>query len=464
MLDHATRVAVLRLRQAGNGTRAIARALGISRGAAVTVLERGTAEVPLVARAERGAEHHAEILRLHAACKGNLVRVHEELHTAGAELSYQALTGYCRRHGIGYAPPPPAGRYDFGPGQEMQHDTSPHAAVIGSRRRTVQTASLVLCYSRMQYFQCYPQFRRLECKSFLTEALTYFGGACGECMVDNTHVIVWLGTGRAMIPAPEMEAFGERFGFRFRAHELGHANRSARVERPFHYIENNFFAGRTFRDWDDLGAQARTWCDAVNARTRRALHASPRDLLAVERAALRPLPLHVPDVYQLHHRLVDAEGYVNVQRNRYSVPYQLMGRRLEVRESLRRIEVYDGPRLVASHARVAEPIDARSTLAEHRPPRREAVFARKAEADERRLVERVPEAEPYLAMLRARGRGTIRDVRWLGRMAEEYPRRAMGEAIVEATRYGLADLERLERMVLRRVARDFFPTAPDGED
>jgi len=32
---------------------------------------------------------------------------------------------------------------------------------------------------------------------------------------------------------PEMVAFAERFGFEFRAHALGHANRSARVERPF---------------------------------------------------------------------------------------------------------------------------------------------------------------------------------------------------------------------------------------
>lgn len=464
MLDHATRMAILRLRQAGNGTRAIARALGISRGAVLTVLERGTAEVPPLARSERGAEHHEEIQRLHAACKGNLVRVHEELRAAGADLSYQALTGYCRRHGIGYAAPKPAGRYEFGPGQEMQHDTSPHVAVIDGRKRKVQTASLVLCHSRMQYFQCYPRFRRLECKSFLTEAITYFGGACSECMVDNTHVIVWRGTGRAMVPAPEIEAFGERFGFRFRAHELGDANRSARVERPFDYIDNNFLAGRTFRDWDDLGEQARAWCDAVNARTRRALHASPRDLLAVERRALKPLPLHVPEVYELHHRLVDAEGYVNVQRNRYSVPYQLMGRRLEVRESLRRIEVYDGPRLVASHVRVVEAVDARSTLPEHRPPRREAVFARRAEADERRLVERVPEAGAYLTLLRARGRGMLRDVRWLSRLAEEYPLPALRAATAEATHYGLVDLERLERMVLRRVARDFFPRAPDGED
>jgi hypothetical protein len=42
---------------------------------------------------------------------------------------------------------------------------------------------------------------------------------------------------------PEMAAFGERFGFQFAAHAIGNANRSARVERPFHFIEHNFLAG-----------------------------------------------------------------------------------------------------------------------------------------------------------------------------------------------------------------------------
>jgi hypothetical protein len=35
------------------------------------------------------------------------VRVHEDLVAAGAEMSYPALTAFCRRHGIGYAPPVP---------------------------------------------------------------------------------------------------------------------------------------------------------------------------------------------------------------------------------------------------------------------------------------------------------------------------------------------------------------------
>ncbi|MBZ5582748.1 MAG: hypothetical protein LAQ30_11205 [Acidobacteriia bacterium] len=56
-------------------------------------------------------------------------------------------------------------------------------------------------------------------------------------MIDNTHVVVLHGTGREMIPAAEMAAFAEHFGFQFAAHEIGDANRSARVERPFWFIE-----------------------------------------------------------------------------------------------------------------------------------------------------------------------------------------------------------------------------------
>jgi len=464
MLDEAARSAVLRLHAEGHGTRAIGQALGISRGAVRRVVREGRAQVPRLERAEKAGAYRDRILELYAACKGNLVRVHEELLSAGAELSYQALTAFCRRHGIGYTRPAPAGRYEFEPGQEMQHDTSPHQAEIAGRRTRVQTASLALCFSRMLFFQCYPHFRRFECKVFLTEAVTYFEGACDRCMIDNTHLVVLSGSGRHMVPTPEMAAFGARFGFEFVAHAIGDANRSARVERPFDYIDNNFLAGRRFGSFDDLNEQARAWCDKVNATTKRHLHASPRELFAVERTRMKALPLHVPEVYELHHRVVDTEGYVNVRRNRYSAPWTLMGRDVEVRESKDRIEIFDGPRRVAEHKRVRDPVDARVTAPEHRPPRNEGPCARRSESiEQRRLVEKMPEAAEYIAKLRQRGRGGTRELRWLLRMVEDYPRAAMREALLEACRYGMTDLDRLERMVLRRIARDFFPRDDDDE-
>ncbi len=61
-------------------------------------------EVPAILRPELVASHRQRILELYASCSGYLVRVHEELAAEGAELSYPALTAFCRKHGIGQAP------------------------------------------------------------------------------------------------------------------------------------------------------------------------------------------------------------------------------------------------------------------------------------------------------------------------------------------------------------------------
>lgn len=464
MLDEQVRHAILALAHKGLGTRRIARALKISRSSVRAVRESGDSKAPKVLRPEKAEPFRDQILELYPSCQGNLVRVHEELTKSGAAPSYQALTGFCRRHQIGRAPKPPAGRYDLVPGEEMQHDTSPYAFPIGGKRRLLQIAGLVLCFSRMIFIQVYACFTRFECKLFLTDAFEYFGGACGRCMIDNTSVIRLKGTGKEMVPVPEMAAFGERFDFVFAAHEVGDANRSARVEGHFKFVQKNFFAGRTFLDWDDANAQAREWCDKVNAKYSPKLHASRRELFATELPAMKPLPDFVPEVYVLHQRIVDAEGYVTVRRNRYSAPYPLIGRQMEVRESKNCIDIFDGPRRVATHRRVIEPIVARVTLPEHRPPRGEGRAKKSPAPEQMELCLVLPTLTPYVEALlqHAPGRGA-RVLQRLLRMVREYPRQPLLDAVREAERFGLYDLDRVERMVLRHIGRNYF-LLPDLDD
>ncbi len=396
------------------------------------------------------------------------MRVHEELKAGGAVLSYPALTGFCRRQGIGQTPIVPAGQYHFEPGVEMQHDTSPHEVEVGGRKYKAQTASAVLCYSHMLFFQINPTFQRFDCKVFLTDALRYAGGVPERVMIDNTHVVVLRGTGREMIPVPEMEAFAERFGFRFVAHAIGNANRSALVERPFWFIENNFLAGRSFSSWEDLNQRAREWCDKVNSTYKKHLRAVPRELFAVERTHLKPLPAWIPEVYRLHPRTVDVEGYVSVNSIRYSAPVAWIGRRVEVRETRDKIEIELDARHLVTHERAVSPQNQRITLAAHRPPRGEGVKRSDPHPEEQVLVEAAPEIAPYVAALKQKGRKVVAlALRQLLRLLREYPREPFLAAVREASRYGLYDLDRLERMILRRVARDYFlltETEPDGHD
>ena len=393
------------------------------------------------------------------------MRVHEELAAGGVALSYPALTAFCRRHGIGQSPTVPAGRYDFAPGEEMQHDTSPHEVQLAGKKRKVQTASAVLCYSRMLFFQCYPTFQRFDGKVFLTDALRYMSGAAARVMIDNTHVVVLRGTGREMVPVPEMAAFGERFGFHFAAHEIGHANRSARVERPFWFIETHFLAGRTFSSWEDLNQQARQWCDKVNSTYKKHLRAVPRELFAIERLHLKPLPAWIPEVYRLHQRLVDIEGYVALHTNRYSVPVDWIGRRVEVRETRDKIEIQLDARHLVTHARIAEAEHQRVLLAAHRPARGQGVQRPDPHPEEKAILAAAPELADYVAAVKQRSRKVVTlALRQLLRLVREYPRAPLLAAVQEAARYGLYDLDRLERMILRRVARDYFLLDEDPHD
>ncbi|HVH39312.1 MAG TPA: helix-turn-helix domain-containing protein [Gemmatimonadaceae bacterium] len=469
MLDQTQRQAILTLHDRGLGKRAIARALGISRNTVRDVLADGRAEPPPLERAEQLEPVRDEILALYASCKGNLVRVHEELLARhGVSLSYPALTAFCRKHGIGHAPPMPKGSYDdvLTPGLEMQHDTSPHDVHIGGALRRVQTAALVLAYSRRLFFQFYPRFSRFECKVFLDEGVAYHDGACQRCMIDNTHVVVLHGTGRHMVPVPEMEAFGRRLGFEFIAHAVGDPDRKARVEGPFWFIEHNFLAGRQFVDFADANRAARDWCDKVNAKFRRSLSASSNELYAVERPKMRRLPAWRPEIYQLHQRVVDLDGYIHVDGHTYSVPYQLLGKPVEVRESKDTIRVFRGPREVAVHDKIVSTIRGqRRTNPAHRPPRGHGAAPAQVLPEERELAAAGPPFADYAAALKQRG-----GLRWpaalrrLAQLHRDYPAAQLAAAIQTAAHYGLYDLDRLERMILKQVATDFFvlPVERDG--
>src|SRR3982751_4458482 len=104
MLSQSQRTTILELNASGVSRREIARVLRVSRLSVRKVLRSNSASVPEIHRAEKAEPYREQILELSLACKGNLVRVHEELLATGAMLSYTALTAFCRRHGIGEAP------------------------------------------------------------------------------------------------------------------------------------------------------------------------------------------------------------------------------------------------------------------------------------------------------------------------------------------------------------------------
>lgn len=465
MLPRDTRAAIFELHAKGHGIRPIARALRISRNSVRRVLASGVVDVPVPERPEKLIDKLDEVRTLYAQCKGNRVRVHEELSLSGSEVKYTTLTAFCRRHDIGTPHKLPAGRYHFEPGEEGQHDTSPHNAKIGGKVRRVHTASLVLCYSRMIHARAFPRFNRFWAKVFLAEALVKFGGSPSRIMVDNTSVLIAHGTGENAVAAAEIASLGMHFGFVVEAHAVGDANRSARVERPFSYIENNFYAGRDFRDLDHLNEELAAWCDRVNDKPRRWLGARPVELHAAELPALNALPIHIPEITEIEHRIVDLEAYVTFRTNRYSAPAALLHRSVQVLASSRQVRIFDGHRLVAEHPRMEDGSRMRSTLPGHEHQhrlRREHRTRPIPEAAALRAA--APELSEFVTVLERRHGGrAVRPVRALHQLYLDYPTEVLIVATRRALLHGVTDPDRLERIVLGLLGGDIFrlPTATD---
>ncbi len=465
MLDHETRAAILRLRQEGHGTRTIAKAVGVSRDGVRAVLGQGQAEVPPRQSTVALEPHEEQIRELHRHCKGNLVRVHEELAARhGVETAYSTLSRFCRDRHIGKAKPKAAGQYHFDPGQEMQHDTSPHVVLIGGRLTRLHCASLVHCFSRRKFFQCYLRWNRFHARIFLTRALVWLGGASATCMLDNSTVILAGGTGRDARISAEMEAFSKHFGFRFIAHAVGDANRSGRVERPFHHIENNFYPGRTFADLADLNAQAADWCARVNRTFHKGCKAVPDDLFAIERPLLKPLPLHIPEPMEIHPRKVDVEGFVRLHTNRYSAPEESIGLDIDVHETETKVILVHRHQRLFEHEKLAAGL-GRRVLAEAHRRRWARVQAPGPSKEELALRASGPSMATLCEALRTRHGGqALRAMRRLHRIWLDYPSEVVASAIERAVAHDLVDPDRIEALVLRSMRGEFFRLPPPTDE
>ena len=396
-----------------------------------------------------------------------MVRVQEIFQSEyGQSLPYSTLTRIVRDLDLREDNKKPrAGTYEFGPGQEMQHDTSPHPVLLGEKKVKAQCAGLVLGYSRKLFIQYYPVFTRFEARVFLDAAFRFMDGACPRCIIDNTSVLVAHGSGPDADIAPEMERFGQIFGVKFIPHAIGDADRQAKIERNFSYVERNFLAGRTFTDWQDLNEQAQTWCvEVANQKVKRSIGMSPEAAYLMEKPHLLALPPYLPPVYQTFDRTVDVAGYVHVETNRYSAPERLIGKQVEVHKLWDHVEVFFKNQKVADHPRLLDKRETRITANGHHPPFNRQRAHEGPCQEEKTLLGQQEWLDQYVQELKKHFSGrAIRPLRRVLDLKRTYPPEAFEKAVVQALHYGLYDLPRLEQMILSYVAGDFFTIDEDEE-
>ncbi len=113
---------------------------------------------------------------------------------------------------------------------------------------------------------------------------------------------------------------------------------------------------RTFFSLAEANGAIRERVAWLNARPFKKLPGSRETLFAeLDKPALRPLPATPYEYATWKQAKVSIDYHVEVERHYYSVPYGLVGERVDVRASARTIEVFARGRRVASHLRSSAP-------------------------------------------------------------------------------------------------------------
>lgn len=347
MIDADLRCSIVTLQNSGMGIREISRRLGVARNTVRSILADG-GQVKIDPRRDSILIDEQTLIKLYNDCNGWKERVWEKLtEEHGVKVGYSTLTRKIRELGLGEKPR--SAKVPDVPGNEMQHDTSPYRIKIGDASVNIIGSLIYYRYSKQFYLKFYRSFNRFAMKCFLHEALSFYGYAAPECIIDNTHLAVLQGTGSKAIMVPEMIEFTKRYGFKFKAHAIKHSDRKAGNERGFWTVETNFFPGRQYASMEDLNTQALEWATVRMAnRPRGKGGIVPSIAFEHERNFLIKVPDALPYPYIVHERAVDQYGFVTFAANSYWIS-QHVHNGVKVLEYANEIKIFEGRRELARY-------------------------------------------------------------------------------------------------------------------
>lgn len=354
------------------------------------------------------------------------------------------------------------------PGEQAQVDWAHFSKIdvgqAGGRpvQRPLMAFVMVLSWSRWMFLRFYTDQRLANFLRGHRAAFESWGGIPKTVLYDNPKIVVLERQGDAIRFHPGLLDFAAHYRYEPRPVAVARGNEKGRVERSISYVRTSFFAARTWRDLDDLNAQAAHWCEhhagarpCPEERT-----CSVRERFERERPALLALPDNPFPTEECVEVKVGKTPYVRFDCNDYSIPHTHVRRTLVVRATLKQVRVLDGTEVLACHPRS---FDKRQQI--EQPEHIQALVQYKRAARTHRHLDRLSRAAPASTALleRAAARGTVLRTltRTLEQLLDQYGAAELQAACTEALERDVphpnAVRQSLER---RRCERQQPPALP----
>jgi transposase len=240
------------------------------------------------------------------------------------------------------------------PGEQAQVDWAHFGKLtIGRALRPLMAFVMVLSYSRHLFLRFYLGAGMSQFIHGHVQAYTFFDGVARTTLYDNLKSAVLERVDEAIRFHPTLLELAAHYRYQPRPVAVARGNEKGRVERAIRFVRDAFFAARTFRDLDDLNAQALAWCQGAAAerpcpedRAR-----TVREVFAEERPRLLPLPENPFPVEERVEVSVRKTPYARFDLNDYTVPPTHVRRTLVIVASLDTVRIVDGHTVIASHPR-----------------------------------------------------------------------------------------------------------------
>ncbi|MEY3273222.1 MAG: transposase, family IstA [Pseudomonadota bacterium] len=348
---------MLALQALGWGAKRISREVGCSRNTVREYLRRGGwRPMDVAARAgvlEPHREWLAERLRRH---RGNADVVRQDLaRELGIEVSLRTiqravepLRRELRAQAVATV------RYETPPGQQLQIDFGSTAVAVGGQSQRIHLFVATLGYSRRCYVTVFLHERQSAWLQGLEGAFLHFGGVPQELLLDNARALVTEHNvqTREVKFNDRFHAFCRYWGVTPRACAPYRARTKGKDERGVGYVKRNAIAGHGFDSLEALHAHVARWMrEIADTRVHGTTGEPPVVRFEREAAALKPLPAKAPflQVRELTRR-VHTDACIELDTNRYSVPWKLIGESVTVIVAERQVRVLYAGQEVACHA------------------------------------------------------------------------------------------------------------------
>jgi transposase len=320
------------------------------------------------------------------------------------------------------------------PGEQGQTDWAHFGELtIGRAVRPLMAFVMVLSYSRHLFLRFYLGAAMNYFIRGHVEAFAWYQAVPRVLLYDNLKSAVLERSGDAIRFHPTLLELAAHYHFQPRPVAVARGNEKGRVERAIRFARDAFFAARTFRDLDDLNAQAAAWCQGAAAerlcppeRNR-----TVREVFAEEQPLLLALPDNPFPVEERIEVSVNKTPYVRFDLNDYSIPHTHVQRTLTVLATLDTVRILNGPEVITTHPRSFD----RGAQIED-PAHIAALVAHKRAARGHRAQDRLHHAAPSATTLfvRAAERGAHLGVltRGLLQLLDSHGAQALQAAIAAA--------------------------------